>query len=45
MPSNVLWDDESWHAINARQLQLARDAGALARLPIDLTASAILVAW
>jgi DNA-binding CsgD family transcriptional regulator len=45
VPSNVLWDDESWHAINARQLQLARDAGALARLPIDLTASAILAAW
>jgi DNA-binding CsgD family transcriptional regulator len=45
VPSNVLWDDESWHAINLRQLQLARDAGALARLPIDLTASAILVAW
>jgi DNA-binding CsgD family transcriptional regulator len=45
VPSNVLWDDESWHAINVRQLQAARDAGALARLPIDLTASAILVAW
>jgi DNA-binding CsgD family transcriptional regulator/tetratricopeptide (TPR) repeat protein len=45
VPSNVLWDDESWHAINARQVQLARDAGALARLPIDLTASAILAAW
>jgi DNA-binding CsgD family transcriptional regulator len=45
VPCNVLWDDETWHAINARQLQLARDAGALARLPIDLTASAILVAW
>jgi DNA-binding CsgD family transcriptional regulator len=45
VPSNVLWDDESWHAINARQLQLAHDAGALARLPIDLTASAILAAW
>jgi len=45
VPSNVLWDDESWHVINLRQLQLARDAGALARLPIDLTASAILVAW
>lgn len=45
VPCNVLWDDETWHAINARQLQLARDAGALAWLPIDLTASAILVAW
>jgi DNA-binding CsgD family transcriptional regulator len=45
IPSNVIWDDESWHAINARQLRLAREVGALARLPIDLTASAILVAW
>ena len=45
IPSNVLWDEGSWHTINARQLQIARDAGALARLPIDLTASAILVAW
>jgi DNA-binding CsgD family transcriptional regulator len=45
VPSNVLWDDESWHAISVRQLKLARDAGALARLPIDLTASAILDVW
>jgi DNA-binding CsgD family transcriptional regulator len=45
VPCNVLWDDETWHAINTRQLQLARDAGALARLPIDLTAFAILVTW
>ena len=37
----ALWDDESYLAINARQLQLARDAGALARLPIDLTALAV----
>jgi DNA-binding CsgD family transcriptional regulator/tetratricopeptide (TPR) repeat protein len=44
VPCNVLWDDESWHTINTRQVQLARDAGALARLPIDLTASAILLA-
>jgi DNA-binding CsgD family transcriptional regulator len=45
VPCNVLWDDDGWHALSARQLQLARDAGALARLPIDLTASAILAAW
>jgi DNA-binding CsgD family transcriptional regulator len=45
VPSNVLWDADHWHAINVRQLQAARDAGALARLPIDLTASAILLAW
>src|SRR5947209_13091338 len=33
---NLLWDEESWHAISARHLKEARDAGALARLPIDL---------
>ena len=45
VPSIVLWDDESWHAINLRQLRRARGVGALVRLPIDLTSRAILVAW
>jgi DNA-binding CsgD family transcriptional regulator len=45
IPANVLWDENSLHAINSRQLQEARDTGALARLPIDLTAWAFLVAW
>jgi DNA-binding CsgD family transcriptional regulator len=45
LPSNLLWDDETWQTINARQLQAAREAGALVRLPIDLTALAVLVAW
>ncbi len=31
-----LWDDESWFALSARQVQLARDAGALAALPLAL---------
>jgi DNA-binding CsgD family transcriptional regulator len=35
-PPNILWDEDSWHAISARNLKEARDAGALARLPIDL---------
>jgi DNA-binding NarL/FixJ family response regulator len=35
-PPNVLWDEDSWHVISARNLKKARDAGALARLPIDL---------
>ncbi len=43
VPANVLWDDETWHALNVRQVELARDAGALARLPIDLTASTVLL--
>ena len=45
IPSIVLWDEDSWHAINAGQLQGARDAGALARLPIDLGLWANLAVW
>jgi DNA-binding CsgD family transcriptional regulator len=45
IPSNVLWDEDSLHAINAQQLQEARNTGALARLPIDLTAWAFLLAY
>ena len=45
VPSNVLWDEEAWATISSRQLDRARRAGALARLPIDLTARAILLAW
>jgi DNA-binding CsgD family transcriptional regulator len=45
IPSDVLWDETSLHAINSRQLEEARDTGALARLPIDLAAWAFLVAW
>jgi DNA-binding CsgD family transcriptional regulator len=32
-----LWDDESWDVLSGRQVQLARDAGALAVLPISLS--------
>jgi DNA-binding CsgD family transcriptional regulator len=31
-----LWDDESWEALAIRHVQLVRDAGALAMLPIAL---------
>jgi DNA-binding CsgD family transcriptional regulator len=31
-----LWDDESWFVLSVRQIQLARDAGALAVLPLAL---------
>jgi DNA-binding CsgD family transcriptional regulator len=31
-----LWDDESWDELSGRQVQLARDAGALGVLPIAL---------
>ncbi|MBV9311250.1 MAG: AAA family ATPase [Solirubrobacterales bacterium] len=36
IPPNILWDEDSWHAISARHLKGARNTGALARLPIDL---------
>src|SRR4051812_17816225 len=45
IPPNILWDEDSWHAISARHLEEARDAGALARLPIDLADWGIFVAW
>jgi DNA-binding CsgD family transcriptional regulator len=45
IPSIVLWDEDSWYAISARQLQEDRDAGALARLPIDLSGWANLAVW
>src|SRR4051794_13451085 len=35
-----LWDDENWHELSMRQVQLARDAGALAELPIALNSLA-----
>ena len=41
----LLWDIEGQHAISARQVQLARDAGALAQLPIFLNALGIATAW
>jgi DNA-binding CsgD family transcriptional regulator len=45
IPSYVLWDDASWYAINARQLELAREAGALARVPMGLITGAVIDAW
>jgi DNA-binding CsgD family transcriptional regulator len=32
-----LWDDETWHELASRAVRLARDAGALAVLPIALS--------
>ena len=45
IPPNILWDEDSWHAISARHLKEARETGALARLPIDLADWAIFCAW
>jgi DNA-binding CsgD family transcriptional regulator/tetratricopeptide (TPR) repeat protein len=36
-----LWDDETWHALTTREVQLAREAGAFTILPYALTYRAI----
>ena len=44
--ASALWDDDAWRAMLVRQLQLARDAGALEpRLPILLASLGTAVAW
>jgi DNA-binding CsgD family transcriptional regulator/tetratricopeptide (TPR) repeat protein len=41
----VVWDHETWHTLAARQIQLAREAGALAVLPMALTSLAAALLW
>jgi DNA-binding CsgD family transcriptional regulator len=43
--SNAVWDNDGAYAISARQVQLVRDAGALAELPLYLSALGIARAW
>jgi DNA-binding CsgD family transcriptional regulator len=43
--SDAVWDNEDMLATAARMLQLVRDAGALAQLPIHLSAAALARAW
>jgi DNA-binding CsgD family transcriptional regulator len=43
--SDAVWGDERTRAISARQVQLVRDAGALAELPIHLAASGLAKTW
>ena len=43
--SNAVWDNEGMLAVAARKLQFVRDAGALAQLPIHLSALALARAW
>jgi DNA-binding CsgD family transcriptional regulator/tetratricopeptide (TPR) repeat protein len=43
--SNAAWDNDGAHAISARQVQLIRDAGALAGLPLYLSALGLASAW
>jgi DNA-binding CsgD family transcriptional regulator len=44
-PSNAIWDNDGAYAISARQVQLIRDAGALAELPLYLSALGLASAW
>jgi DNA-binding CsgD family transcriptional regulator len=44
-PITLLWDADGYRAIVARQIQVARNAGALDRLPLDLESAALLAAW
>ncbi len=41
----VLWDDDGWHAMLIRQVQLARDADALDQLPVVLNSLGTNAAW
>jgi DNA-binding CsgD family transcriptional regulator len=43
--SNAVWDDDSTRAIAARHVQVVRDAGALAQLPMPLLALGTVTAW
>jgi DNA-binding CsgD family transcriptional regulator/tetratricopeptide (TPR) repeat protein len=41
----TLWDFDGWDAVITRQMELTRDAGALAPLSIALNGEGIVVAW
>jgi DNA-binding CsgD family transcriptional regulator len=43
--ANIVWDEERWHTIVARELQSCRDAGLLAQLVISVNAMAIITVW
>jgi DNA-binding CsgD family transcriptional regulator len=43
--AKLVWDEDRWQAVSARFLREGRDAGALARLPIDLTDWAFFATW
>jgi DNA-binding CsgD family transcriptional regulator len=41
----IAWDWETWRLLSARQISLARDAGAVVALPMALVTLATLLAW
>ena len=44
-PSTAVWDDEGMRAISARQVELVREAGVLAQLPLHLASLALSTSW
>jgi ATP/maltotriose-dependent transcriptional regulator MalT len=45
MAAALVWDDDAAHAIQDREVRLAREAGALDHLPLGLVALALSEAW
>ena len=43
--ASALWDDVPWRAMLLRQVELAREVGALDQLPIDLASLGTATAW
>ena len=43
--SAAVWDHDGWNASSARQVQVLRDAGALAALPVHLTYLGMATVW
>jgi ATP/maltotriose-dependent transcriptional regulator MalT len=43
--ASAVWDDDAWRELLARQVRLAREAGALDQLPVDLGALSMSAAW
>lgn len=43
--ARIVWDEERWHTIAARQLQFCREVGLLAQMVISVNALAILTTW
>ena len=41
----TVWDFDSWDAVSSRQIELARDAGALGLLSIALNGQGMIAAW
>jgi DNA-binding CsgD family transcriptional regulator/tetratricopeptide (TPR) repeat protein len=45
MAASILWDDDAGRTIIERQVRLARAAGALEQLPVDLAALSLSAGW